>query len=214
MEKNSDFKFPWRTLTLFLSVGGAVLLTFFLWGEAIDAWTGEAVRRAGENRALVALVLFAVLASDIFLPIPSCLASTLCGCLLGPWLGFAVSFAAMSASAAAGYALGRLCGGWARRLVGENDFKTLERLNRRFGASLLLSLRPVPILAETSVLFAGFAKVPVRKAVLFIGLGNTLVSAVYAALGAWFTAETDCVSWAFLACLAVGGLAFIRRRTT
>ncbi len=175
-------------VTLGLVVGGVILLMFGLWGEAIDAWMRGAVRHAGENRALIALILFAVLASDIFLPVPSCLASTLCGCLLGAYLGFAVSFAAMSASAAVGYALGRLGGERVRRLIGENDFRTLEALHRRGGAALILGLRPVPILAETSVLFAGFAKVPVKKAVLFIALGNALVSAVYAALGAWFTA--------------------------
>ena len=39
---------------------------------------------------------FALLASDIVLPVPSTLASTACGLLLGPIVGFFVSFAAMS----------------------------------------------------------------------------------------------------------------------
>ncbi len=214
MRKERRFGFSWRTLALFLIVGAVILLTFLLWGGAIDAWMTDAVRRAGENHALVALILFTVLASDIFLPVPSCLASTLCGSLLGLWFGFAVSFAAMSASAAVGYVLGRIGGDRVRQFIGEGDFKSLEALHRRSGGALLLALRPVPILSETSVLFAGFAKVPVKEAALFLGLGNALVSAVYAALGAWFTTETDHVSWSLLVCFALSALAVFRRPLT
>ena len=91
---------PWRAIALFLFVSAVVLATFFLWGERIDAWTQKVVEKAADDKTLVAVILFLVLASDIFLPVPSNIASTACGLVLGPVLGFAVSFLAMSASAA------------------------------------------------------------------------------------------------------------------
>jgi len=118
--------FPWRAFALFLLVSGVVLGTFLLWGDAIDEWTKSAVARAGENRALVAWILFVVLSSDILLPVPSSLASTLCGLLLGPWLGFAVSFGAMSASGVLGYAAVSLVYVLVERVLMPDDGEMLD----------------------------------------------------------------------------------------
>ena len=49
----------------------------------------------------------------------------------------------------------------------------------------LLLLRPVPVLAEASVLFAGIARLPPGRAALELLMGNAVVSAVYAGVGAW-----------------------------
>jgi len=203
--------FPWRALALFLFVSALVLVTFLLWGDALDAWTQAAIDRAGENRALVALILFLVLASDIFLPIPSSLASTLCGLLLGAFLGFWVSFAAMSVSAAAGYLLGRFASAWAARLIGDGDMAALQDFQRRCGPWALLALRPVPILAEASAVFAGIGRYPCGQAALQLALGNAVVSLVYALIGAYFS-HAEQASWlAFLAAMAVSGLFFLVR---
>jgi len=197
--------FPWRALALFLAVSALVLVTFLLWGDAIDAWTARALERAGNDRALVALLLFAVLASDLFLPVPSNLASTLCGLLLGPWLGFAVSFAAMSASAASGYAIGFFASDRAARLVGASDMAALRDFQKRAGPWMLLALRPVPVLAEASAVFAGIARQPIGSAALQLALGNAAVSLVYVAVGVFF-ADSERASWlAFLAAMAVSG---------
>ncbi len=203
--------FPWRAFALFLFVSAVVLATFLLWGDALDAWTKAAIDRAADNRVQVALILFLVLASDILLPIPSSLASTLCGLLLGAFLGFWVSFAAMSVSAAAGYLLGRFASGWAKRLIGVNDMVALQTFQRRCGPWVLLALRPVPILAEASAVFAGIGRYPWGQASVQLALGNAAVSLVYALVGAYF-AQTEEASWlAFLAAMAVSGLFFLIR---
>ncbi len=206
--------FPWRAFALFLFVSALVLATFLLWGDMLDAWTKAAIDRAAGDRVLVALMLFLVLASDILLPIPSSLASTLCGLLLGPFLGFWVSFAAMSVSAAAGYALGRFASGWATRLIGDDDTAALQAFQRRCGPWALLALRPVPVLAETSAVFAGIGRYPFGHAALQLALGNAAVSLVYALVGAYF-AQTEQASWlAFIAAMAVSGLFFLFRLHT
>lgn len=203
--------FPLRAFVLFVFVSGAVLATFLLWGDAIDGWTKSALERAGDNRAIVAGVLFAVLASDILLPVPSSLACTFCGLLLGPWLGFAVSFGAMTASGALGYAIGRFLSGRAEKLIGASDMAALEAFERRAGPWMLLALRPVPILAEASAVFAGIGRIPVASAALQLVLGNAAVSLVYVIVGAFF-AEYERGSWlAFLAAIVVSGVFFAVR---
>ena len=181
---------PWRAVALFLLVSVAVLVTFVLWGDAIDAWTREAVARAADDRVLVAVILFLVLASDIFLPVPSSIASTACGLVLGPVLGFAVSFLAMSASAASGYALGRFASGTAARIVGASDMAALREFQRRAGPWTLLALRPVPVLSEVSAVFAGIGRIPVVPTALQLALGNAVVSLVYVLVGAFSPMRT------------------------
>ena len=202
---------PWRAIALFLFVSAVVLATFFLWGERIDAWTQKVVEKAADDKTLVAVILFLVLASDIFLPVPSSIASTACGLVLGPVLGFAVSFLAMSASAASGYALGRFASGMAARIVGAADMAALREFQRRSGPWTLLALRPVPVLAESSAVFAGIGRLPVGPTALQLALGNAVVSLVYVFVGAFF-ADAERGSWiAFLAAMAVSGVFFLIR---
>ncbi len=193
---------PWRTLILFLSVTTAILVSFFLWGDAIDAWVADTVLRTQDDRLIVASLLFAVLASDILLPIPSSLVSTLCGVFLGAWLGTLVSTLAMTVSCLFGYLLGRLCERHVARLIGQGDLEALTRLHDRMGIWLLLGLRPVPVLAEASLVFAGLARTPPFRTALLVTIGNGLVSAVYAVTGAWFSSDRDNSSLAFLVCFA------------
>lgn len=208
---NQKHQQPWRAIALFLLVSAVVLATFILWGERIDAWTQEAVAKAADDRALVAAILFLVLASDILLPVPSSLASTACGLVLGLALGFAVSFLAMSASAAAGYVLGRFATGAATRIVGASEMAALREFQRRTGPWTLLALRPVPVLAEASAVFAGIGRLPVGSTTLQLALGNAAVSFVYVFIGA-FSVDTDRGAWlAFLAAMAVSGLFFLIR---
>jgi uncharacterized membrane protein YdjX (TVP38/TMEM64 family) len=208
-DKNRFARLPWRVIALFAAVTSAIIVTFVLWGDPIDAGLRDAIARSGDDRPTIAAMLFAVLSSDIVLPVPSTLASTLCGALLGPGLGFAVSFAAMSASAAVGYETGARLSKAARRLVGENDLAFLRRLHARGGRWLLLALRPVPVLSEASALFAGLHGHPRRSAYLQFAVGNAAVSAVYVATGSFFAGKQGSASLAFLVCMGVTGLCML-----
>ena len=75
----------------------------------------------------------------------------------------------------------------------------------------LLLLRPVPVLAEASVLFAGIARLPPGRAALELLMGNAVVSAVYAGVGAWGR-TTDSMLPAFAATLAVAALCMVAAR--
>ncbi len=201
-----DRRFPWRAFWLFLLVSAVVLVTFLLWGDTLDAWTRQAIDGSANNRAKVAFVLFIILASDILLPIPSSVASTLCGLLLGAFLGFWVSFAAMTVSAMVGCLIGRFASGWARRLIGDDDMASLQAFQRKCGPWALLALRPVPILAEASTVFAGIGRTPWGQTTLQLLLGNAAVSLVYAIAGAYCAETENATLFAFLAVMLVSGL--------
>jgi 3-dehydroquinate synthase len=185
----------------------AVLTPFFLFERDVQAVITTCLAAADGRPLLVAGVLFAVLAGDVFLPVPSCLAGALCGALLGPWLGFAVSFAAMGTSAALGYLTGRFFASAAQRLVGSSAAE-LAATGTRWGPRLLLVMRPVPVLAECSTVYAGIRRWPVGACALWASLGNAVVSATYAALGAWGR-TTDSPLPSFAAVAALSGVSFL-----
>ena len=74
-----------KTWCLIGGIALAVIIPFCLWGEAIDAWFVSMATADTTTRAVLATTLFSALALDIFLPVPSSLASTLCGAFFGWW---------------------------------------------------------------------------------------------------------------------------------
>ena len=193
---------PYRAIGLFLIVSAAVLVPFFLYGEKMDSWFKSFVECDRVNLFVVAAVLFLLLASDIVLPVPSCLVGVSCGYFLGPAFGFAVCFLSMSASAAAGYAIGYYFSGYAEKIAGEEDFAFLKRLHERYGSFLLLTLRSVPVLAEASVLFAGATKHSIPDFIFQVSLGNAIISVVYVATGVLFSMRSEYSFIAFFFCIA------------
>jgi uncharacterized membrane protein YdjX (TVP38/TMEM64 family) len=196
-----------RTLVVWALLTTAVLIPFFFWADDVQAYFESLLAAAEGNRALVALILFAVLVGDLFLPVPSCLASALCGAFLGPWLGFWVSFAAMGVSAAAGYLLGRFFAAAARRVTG-TAHAALEVSGAVWGPRLLLVMRPLPVLSECSAVYAGLCRWPVGACFAWTMAGNAGISAVYAGLG-YVGRASDSPLPAFGAVIALSALAFI-----
>ena len=203
---------PLKTTLLFLFVSVVIIVPFCIWGEALTGWFNRQMEIASQHPGRTGLVLFGLLSLDIVLPVPSSLVSTCCGLVLGLLPGFLVSFMAMNISAALGYALGRFASTYARRLIGDRDMKMLENFACGGAGWWLLMLRPVPVLAEASVLFSGVGRQPLTRVVLEVVTGNAIVSAVYAAVGAMGKSSESMLP-AFAATLAVSGVCmFVARR--
>lgn len=200
-----------RTWLLVGVIALAVILPFCFWGDAIDAWFVTMAEADTTTRSLLATLLFSALALDIFLPVPSSLASTLCGAFFGWWGGFALSFGAMTASCLLGWAIGRLLTPFARRLIGERELPRLQTALTRHGVLILLALRTVPVLAEASVLLAGIARVPFAKCMPLLLLGNAVVSLVYVYAGVYGQHAENMLP-AFLGSLTISGLLMLSTR--
>ena len=185
MEPAATLARPWHLARLVAGLVAVLLVPFLLFGTAIEHWTGRFVETGAAHPVAAATVLGALLAGDILLPTPSSLVSTACGHCLGFARGTLVSWTGMTVSALLGYLLGRSAASLAARRLPSRERQTLLRLHSRWGIWMLAAVRPVPVLAEGSTLFAGLARLPWRAAVAPVLAANLGVSAVYAAIGAF-----------------------------
>ena len=201
--------FPRRTALLLFVTALAIIIPFCLFGDAISAWTEQVIREAGAHRLYTGAVLVLLLSVDIVMPVPSSLVSTACGMTLGLAGGTLASFAGMSLSAAAGYFFGRTASPAVEKMIGEKELAWLTVFQRRHGAWMLLALRPVPVLAEASVLFSGLSRQPLPGVCAATALGNLAVSLTYAAVGSWGKAS-DSFLPAFGASLLLSGVFMLR----
>ncbi|MEZ5354289.1 MAG: VTT domain-containing protein [Bryobacteraceae bacterium] len=192
-----------RLLILFTLVLAFILVPFLLWEEPIRAAVEEFLALP-HARAWTAVVLAAVLALDIVLPVPSSIVSTAAGTLLGFPLGAAASLAGMTAGCALGYGLGLRAP--AHRLVSMAELERLRAAQHRWGDWMLAIFRPVPVLAEASVLFAGMTRAPFARFLLLTALANLGISVIYAAAGAWAPGAGSFV-YALAAALVLPGVA-------
>ena len=196
-----------REIIKFSLISFIIIITFLLWGNQINELFDKFLEQAKEeqNQGLVRNILFFTLASDILLPIPSSLASTLCGHYLGFWEGFLVSFMAMNISSFIGYFIGRFCTSIAMKLIKQKEIQQLDNSSMNKGACWILAMRPVPVLAEASVLYAGIKKLPIKSVAWGLLLGNATVSAIYALLGTYPSNDAG-VAAAFIGVIIVSGI--------
>ncbi|MEI7900000.1 MAG: VTT domain-containing protein, partial [bacterium] len=177
--------FPFRTLTLLVLVLLAIIVPFCLFGTSVNDWTRRLIAQAGTHRYMTGALLTALLAVDSVMPVPSSLISTACGLTLGFFGGTLASFIGMTLSSTTGYLLGRYASAPAETLIGKEEVARLNAFHARHGIWVLLALRPVPVLAETSMLFSGLSRQALPQVVAVTALGNLSGSAVYAAVGVW-----------------------------
>ncbi len=183
-----------------------VIVPFMIWGDRVDGWTSVFLESAHGKPMLVMGVLGGLLASDILFPVPSSLVSTGCGMLLGLTVGALTSLVGMIVSCVSGYWLGRICGRpMAVKMCGEKDLDRFEAVSEKFGLWALVIARPVPVLAEVSVLFAGVSRISFSRFMFVTSLSNLGMSVVYAGIGA-YAAELNSFLLAFFAGVCLPGL--------
>ena len=73
----------------------------------------------------------------------------------------------------------------ARRFVGEAGLQRASALAARYGDFILLASRPVPVLAEATVIFAGLVRTPLARFLQLTGLSNLGIALAYGAIGAF-----------------------------
>lgn len=194
-----------RWTLIIIAVLTLILLPFALFGDQIDAWT-ETFLQTAQRSWVSALVLGGLLAADILIPTPSSLVSTAAGFLLGFLPGTLTSATGMLISCIVGYVLGQRMGRpFVLRTVGEDELRRLDNLYTRLGDWVIVICRPVPVLGEASVLFAGAGALNLPRFLFLTLLSNLAISLVYAAVGA-FAADVNSFLLAFFASISVPGV--------
>ncbi len=164
---------------------GFILVPFFLLEEQMNAVVRDALQ-SDRSIAIVALAVVVFLLADIALPIPSSFVLATTGFLLGAGWGTAVCFVGLSCASIAGYAIGRLAGEpLAERIVGRAELDRFRGLSARHGDALLVAFRAMPVLAEATTILAGTARMAPWRFLALVSIGNLVVAALYAGIGAY-----------------------------
>lgn len=197
-----------RWAAFWLLILTAILAPFLLFENEI-ARRGAQIFAAVEGHPWAGgVVIVALLAGDVVLPVPSSLVSTFAGGVFGWALGAAVIWIGMTLGCAVGYALGRgAVRGVALRLVGERELARARKLSGDAGPLMLVLTRAVPVLAEASILAAGAARMPFGLFMAATSAANAVVAVAYAGAGAAAAAFGSFVLL-FLALVAVPALAW------
>ena len=159
------------------------IIPFLLFGERVNAWLAQWSASPG-SEPIVAATVIVLLATDVFLPIPSSVVSTLAGSQLGAVSGTAVTWAGMTAGAVIGFAIARRFGPrLVKWLTRTDDLDRTTRLVERFGPVLLVIGRGVPVLAEATVLWFGMHGLSWKKFLPPVLLANLGLALAYCLFG-------------------------------
>lgn len=185
-----------------------ILVPFALFGEPTEAWMETMMRKLQDQPTWAFLMIMGFLGSDVLLPVPSSIVSTLGGAALGTILATLASWIGMMASCLLGYWLGRSGRPLGKRMVGSKEIQRLDNLEMRIGDWAIVAVRAVPVLAEASTILAGMGKMPVRRFVWLSALANFGVSLVYSLIGS-ISGRADAFLPAFGISLLLAGVAIL-----
>jgi uncharacterized membrane protein YdjX (TVP38/TMEM64 family) len=182
------------------------VIPFLSFGDSLEArvarWFDSSL-----SPAATAAIIVGVLASDVLLPIPSSFVSTLAGARLGLIGGAFVVWLGMTLGAIIGFTLARVFGRpLALRLSSTDDLRRMELLGEERGPAILAMTRPLPVLAEASVLLLGAVGIPWRRFLPVVALANLGLAVAYAALG-YYAGQEENLAVALLASIALPLLA-------
>lgn len=159
-----------------------IIVPFLLWEE--DIYRLASASLSGEHYAEVVVIVTSLLMLDVFLPVPSSLVGTSAGLLLGWQLGFLSCLAGLSLGSLLGYSVGYLFRKtFFHRYFSDDEFRNLSFNLSQYGFLTLIACRGIPVLAEMSVLIAGFHRFSLGRFLLATFIANIFVSAVHTYLG-------------------------------
>lgn len=192
-----------RLLGWFVLLAGAVLGIWALWGGNFeDRFSVHgAVAYLDQAGGYAWLLGWALLVSDIVLPLPGTVVMSALGYVYGALLGGLLSATGSVLAGLIAYGLCRLFGErGAKRLLGEQDFNRGRRWFAKGGGWLVCLSRSLPILPEVVACTAGLVRMPFKRFVIALVCGSLPLGFVFAWIGA---AGRDEPEWAMAFSLAI-----------
>lgn len=175
-----------RALILIGSVAAAIILSKLLlenvFGIQTDALVQSWITNAGTGSALT---IMALLAADLFLPIPSSLIMVLSGAAFGVMGGALLGLVGSIGGEWLGFELVRRYGRRASAaIVGDEEIERLSRAFARHGLAAVAVTRALPVVMETTSVVAGLSSM--TRSAFLIGsfIGTAPIVLVYAYAGA------------------------------
>ncbi|MCA9166874.1 MAG: TVP38/TMEM64 family protein [Planctomycetales bacterium] len=172
-----------KSLCILLVVLLIPIVPFAIWHEPLEAWIRARLAQPMSATAVASWIV-GLLATDILLPIPSSFLSTLGGSRLPPAIAIGASWLGLTLGSVIGFAASRICGrAWAMRSVGDKQASYLEEFGESHAAWLLVTTRPLPVLAEATVLWLGAQRLSWRSFLPPVLLANLGIAIAYSSLG-------------------------------
>jgi 3-dehydroquinate synthase len=204
LSKNASAGHFWLSLFCFAVL---VIASFLLFEQQIQDFLNHLdlyLPSSPTQQLNLALLLIALLALDVVLPVPSSVVALLAVAMLGSVGGYLVIFIGLCLGAGLGYALGA---GYFRMLSSRLGLHQRKpgQMAYRLSTLSLICLRGVPVLAETSVVAAGMQRYPLRAFLLVTTLANAGLALAYSAIGT-FLVEENALLVTILASMVLPGL--------
>jgi uncharacterized membrane protein YdjX (TVP38/TMEM64 family) len=162
------------------------------------------------------VTIVALLAIDLFLPVPSSIVMVLSGVAFGVLWGSVLSLVGSVAGSWIGFELVRRYGRrMSRRLVDDDGLRRLESTFQRYGPAAVIVSRPLPIVMETISVVAGLSTMR-RATFLLASFGGTLPVAIVYAYAGSVSRQTGSVlpAIAMLTAVTGGALLWYRARVS
>jgi len=200
------------TLRLGLLVGfvmALVIVPFLIFGERLEASVLPWLETRQERTLLFTLAAVLLLAADSVAPVPATVVIMYLAWKAGWVAGIVGGTLGMSAGVLAAGWLGReAVGRLAPKFIPDAELARLrDSLQRRLFVTLAC-LRSVPVLAETSVIVAAAAGVPVRRIFVATLLPNFVVATIYSVAAALSRSAEDSGTIAGVTFLATMGASY------
>jgi uncharacterized membrane protein YdjX (TVP38/TMEM64 family) len=202
-----------RTAMLIASVAAAIVLSKLLienvMGLSIEAMATAWLSRAGAGTAVTVVAL---LAADLFLPIPSSIVMVLSGAAFGVFWGALLSLVGSVGGEWLGFELVRHYGRRASaRIVGDQEIERLSRVFARHGAATIVVTRALPVVMETMSVVAGLSSMTRKTFLIASFVGTAPIVFVYAWAGA-VSRQTGNVLPAVIMLIAVAAFGWVLYR--
>lgn len=157
------------------------------------------------NSTSTAVLLLFLLVLDLFLPVPSSLVMIANGALFGIVLGTILSLVGNLGAALVGFFIGRWGSALLERFVSPEERRQANRLLEKWGTLAIIVTRPIPLLAETTVIMAGTSTMSWKNVSLATILGSLPSALIYAWTGATATSFDNGLLMFGLVLLIAGG---------
>lgn len=172
-----------RTLPLMCAVLLVPIIPFLFFGGRFEDWLRGVAEDPPSVPATMALVI-GLLSTDILLPIPSSVVSTMAGWQLGWWRGTLATWIGMNLGAIIGFALARKWGQpFALWFSKSEDLERMREVSHQYGPLVLVLTRGMPVFAEASVLISGIHQLSWQRFLPAVVLSNLGIALAYSAFG-------------------------------
>ena len=172
-----------RTLPLMCVVLLVPIIPFVFFGGQFEDWL-RGMADDPPSPLTTACLVVALLSTDILLPIPSSVISTMSGWQLGWFQGTLATWIGMNLGAILGFGLAKKWGKpFALWFSKSEDLDRMRGINDQYGPLVLVLMRAMPVFAEASVLIAGIHQLSWNRFLPAVILSNFGIALAYAAFG-------------------------------